>query len=185
MTLARRLRVALAFALAAAMAAAAPALAAESSSPGAVAISMSRSGVSTALGDSFRFKSVVTNAGRTPLSGLVAHLNIVSWIQGVYVDPEDWSGQRTHYLPSLAPGGSVGVPWEVKSVNGGHFAVYVVVLPPRGPGSVPQSLAVGPDLDVRVTERKALDSGGVLVLSLGVPGLLGLALLGARARRRR
>jgi hypothetical protein len=155
-----------------------------SASPGrSVELSMSRAQVSTRLGDSFDFTSTIRNAGKTAIPDLVAHLNIVSLTKGVYVDPEDWSSQRTHYLAPLGPGQSARISWKVESVNGGDFAIYVVVLPDRSPSS--STLAVSPAVDLHVTERKTLNSEGVLPLALGVPALLGLALLGVRARRRR
>jgi hypothetical protein len=158
---------------------------AKSEEPLPVTVSLDRASVSNRLGDSFSFRSTVANAGRTPQSGLVAHLNIVALTKGVYVDPEDWSSQRTRYLPDLAPGERTEVPWKVQSVNGGRFAVYVVVLP----GAVQASPAAGPTvsqaLDVRVTERKTINSGGVLPLAVGVPALLGFLTLGLRIRRDR
>jgi hypothetical protein len=151
----------------------------------AVGISLDRTHVSNKLGDSFSFDSRITNAGQAPLTGLVAHLNIVALTKGVYVDPEDWSSQRTRYLPDLRPGQSTDAGWKVQSVNGGRFAVYVVVLPESAAGSAADRPTVGPALDVRVAERKTINSGGVLPLALGVPALLGLMTLGLRIRRDR
>jgi hypothetical protein len=138
----------------------------------------------TLEGDDFVLRSTIRNAGRTALSGLVAHLNIVSWDAAVYVDPEDWSSERTRYLRSLPPGGSLNLTWPVTAVSGGHFAVYVVVVPPHGRG-VSRPLAVSPDLDVHVTERAGLDSGGLAPLVVGVPTVLGAGALALRAARRR
>ena len=97
---------------------------------------------------------------------------------GVYVDPEDWSSERTRYLPPLAPGGSIEVPWTVKAVNSGHLAVYVTVLGAGRP-------VIGPALDARVASRTTIDAGGALPLAVGVPALLGVAALGVRRRRPR
>ena len=75
-------------------------------------------------------------------------------------------------------GASIVVPWTVNAVNAGRFSVYVVVLGAGRP-------VAGPALDARVSERRTLDAGGVLPLALGLPALLGAALLGVRARRPR
>jgi hypothetical protein len=115
---------------------------------------------------------------RARVSTLIAHLDVVSRDPAVYVDPEDWSSERTRYLAPLAPGASLEIPWTVKAVNAGRFYVYVVV---QGDG---RPLA-GPALDARVSERRTLDAGGVLPLAVGLPALLGVALLGVRARRPR
>ena len=163
---------------------AAPAAAAQTSATEApVAVALDRTAVSTALGDSFRFASEIRNTGRTPVSGLVAHLNVVGLSSGIYVDPEDWSEERTKDVPSLGPGESTSISWRVKAVTGGHAAIYVVALP-DDPAAGSGGPAVSPAMDVRIAESKDLNSGGVLPLALGVPALLGLATLGARRRRR-
>jgi len=141
-------------------------------------VSMSPARVTTGVGEEFRFTSAIANHGSTRAAGLVAHLDVVSWDRDVYVDPEDWSSERTRYLPPLAPGRSTEVPWTVKAVNSGHLAVYVTVLGAGHPVS-------GPALDVRVASRTTIDAGGALPLAVGVPALLGLAAIGVRRRRPR
>jgi hypothetical protein len=170
--------------LALAAAATAPA-APESASPDAVVVSLDRARMSTGLGDGFDLGSTITNTGRRPLSGLIAHLNVVSLTSGVYVDPEDWSPQRTRYVPTLAPGRSARIGWRVNAVNGGRFAVYVVAVPRGAPRTPRTGLAIGVPLTLRVVERRVFDSGGVLILALGVPALLALATVATRLRRRR
>jgi hypothetical protein len=147
----------------------------------AATISLSRAQVTTKLGDTFAFTSTIANRDSTPAAGLVAHLNVVSLTRGVYVDPEDWSSDRTQYLPVVPAGRTITVPWKVKAVNGGHFAIYVAVLPVNG-GSAP---VVSAALDTRVTEHKTLNSSGVLPLALGLPALLGAFAVTIRGRRRR
>ena len=139
-------------------------------------VSMSRAHVATRIGEEFRFTARVLNPGSTPLSGLVAHLDIVSLDPGVYVDPEDWSSERTRYLRPLTAGGSIEVPWTVKAVNSGRLAAYVTVLGAGRP-------VISPALDARVAAHTTIDAGGALPLALGVPALLGLAAIGVRRRR--
>lgn len=141
-------------------------------------LSMSRARVSIRIGADFRFSATVSNRGTAPLNGLIAHLDVVSHDRDVYVDPEDWSSERTRYLPPVAPGASLEIPWKVKAVNAGRFAVYVVVLGAGRP-------LAGPALDARVSEQRTIDAGGVLPLAVGLPALLGVALLAVRARRPR
>jgi hypothetical protein len=153
---------------------AAPASAA--SSP--VEVSLSRTQVSTRIGESFGFDSEIRNTGAQPLSGLVAHLNVAGLTSGIYVDPEDWSEDRTRFLSPLAPGESTSVGWNVKAVTGGRAAIYVVVLPRDA------EPAVSPEMTVEIADTKDLNSGGVLPLALGVPAFLGaLALMVGRRRR--
>ena len=70
-------------------------------------------------------------------------------------------------------------------MNAGRFAVYVVTVPRRSPRNPSAGLAIGAPLGLRVTERRVFNSGGVVFLAIGLPGLLGLATIGTRARRRR
>ena len=148
-----------------------------------VRLSTSRAEVSTGLGNDFSFDTTVTNTGRTALSGLVAHLNVVTYEHNVYVDPEDWSSHRTRYLDPLGPGRSVTIPWTVKAVNGGRFAIYVAVLPPAGDRSQP--LTVGTPVDVRIAEHRLINPGGVLPLVIGIPIALALCTVAVRGRNRR
>lgn len=169
------------FAVAAAVAAtAAPATGAQAAT---LELSTTRDRVSTSLGRGFAFDTTITNRGRKPLTGLVAHLNIVSLTRGVYVDPEDWSPRRTLYLPTLAPDQTANTSWTVDPVNGGRFAVYVVVVPSRTPSR--GGLAASPAVDLRVAQRRTLNPDGVVPLVVGVPAVLGALALALRLRRRR
>jgi len=145
-------------------------------------VSLDRQEVSTRLGESFEFTSTIANPGSREQSGLVAHLNIVGLSKNIYVDPEDWSDERTRHLPTIGAGESAKVSWRVKAVTGGDAAIYVVVLPGNDPATAPNGLAVSPALDVHIAERRTINSGGVLWLALGVPALLGIATLVARRR---
>jgi ABC-2 type transport system permease protein len=145
----------------------------------AVTVGLSRGQVTTKIGHRFAFATTVENTGAVPLSGLVAHLNVLSDDPGVYVDPEDWSSRRTQYLPPIAPHGRLRLTWSVQAVNGGDFAVYVAVLPRHGTGAVSTSTP----LRVAVAERRTLNANGVLPLVLGMPAVIGLAALGTRRRR--
>jgi hypothetical protein len=152
--------------------------------PPAAQVSLSRDRVSTQLGDSFGFTSKVTNTGTKARSGLVAHLNVVGLSSGIYVDPEDWSEERTKTVPSLGQGESTDISWNVKAVTGGHAAIYVVVLP-DDPASAREPLVVSPALDVRIAETTDLNTDGVLPLTLAVPALIAAGTLLVRRRRTR
>jgi type II secretory pathway pseudopilin PulG len=147
---------------------------------GEVGVSISRQEVSTNLGDEFGFTTEVRNRGDAPATGLVAHLNVVGLSSGIYVDPEDWSEERTKNVPTLGPGETTSISWSVKAVTGGHAAVYVVVLPEDPGEGVPVS---SPSIDVQIADTKDLNSDGVLPLALGVPALIGMLSLAVRRRR--
>jgi hypothetical protein len=159
------------------------ALAAAPPAAASVEVRVSRPQVAMQLGATFAFDTAIHNTGRVPVSGLVAHLNVVSLTRGVYVDPEDWSSERTQYVAPIAPGDSAELTWKVKAVNGGGFAVYVVALP--GHAAAGRPLVVSRAIAVHVTSHRTLGTAGALPVVVAVPGLVGLLWLGAGARRRR
>ena len=144
-------------------------------------VSSDRTQVSTRLGRTFEFHSTIANHGSEPAAGLIAHLNVLSLRNGVYVDPEDWSSRRTRYLAPIPAGGSTTLTWRIKAVNAGSIGVYVAVLSRSGP--VPPM--TGPTLRIAIAERRTLNSGGIVPLALGRPALLGLVLLVVRIGRSR
>jgi len=147
---------------------------------GAMTVQLDRANVSTSIGKKFTFTTTVQNDSDQSLSGLAAHLNVLSSDPGVYVDPEDWSSHRTRYLAPIPAHGATKISWTLTAVNGGNITIFVAVLPRHGAGSI----AVSEPLRVDIAKRRTLNSGGVLPLALGIPALLGLSLLGTRVARR-
>jgi hypothetical protein len=146
-----------------------------------LSVTVDRARISTQLGREFVFHSTVTNRSSKASSGLIAHLNVLSLRKGTYVDPEDWSGERTRYLGVIPAGRSTLITWTMKAVNDGSFGVYVAVLPRSGEARPPLT---APAIHVAVTKRRTLNSGGILPLALGIPIFLGLVTLGLRLSRR-
>ena len=161
--------------------AAAPA-AAVAAPAGPVTVTMSRSSMAGVLGDRVPVRATVANAGSAATGRLVAHLDVVSLHEDVYVDPEDWSADRSVEVGPLDPGGRTTVEWTVRYVNAGEFDVYVVVLP-TAPSTGADPLAVSPALRLAVASRQTLDPGGSLLVVTAVPVLVGLLAAGIRLRR--
>jgi hypothetical protein len=146
-----------------------------------ISVRVNRAEIATTIGHRFVFRSTIANHGSTTARGLIAHLNVLSLYDGVYVDPEDWSSHRTHYLAPIPAGGAASIAWPMEAVNAGSFAVYVAALPSS---SAPRPPTTGATIRVDVAKRQTLDSAGVVPLALGIPALLGLLALGIRLRRR-
>ena len=142
--------------------------------------------ISTLLGDHFEITTEIKNAGNAPTGEILAHLNVASIEGNVYVDPEDWSSERSQQL-SLKPGESREVSWEIQAVNSGRFAAYVVVVPFGGSAEGNEELKISPLVKVDVAQRTTLTAGGALPVVLLVPLLIGVAAGAAvfRVRRRR
>lgn len=149
-----------------------------------VEVAMDRSSLRSVLGELVTVRSTVANVGSVPTGPLLAHLDVVSLHNDVYVDPEDWSAERSVDVAPLPPGGRTTLEWTVRNVNAGEFDVYVVVLP-AGPSSGADALSVSPAVRLAVASRRTLDPAGSLGVVVAVPLLVGLLASGARLRLRR
>jgi hypothetical protein len=149
---------------------------------GDVSVTTDRSRVTTELGRRFTFRTTVTNQSSSATQSLIAHLNVLSLRPGTYVDPEDWSADRTRYLGTIPAGESQSITWRIHAVNDGTFAAYITVLPQAVSDEPPTT---GPAVEFDVTKRTTLNSGGILPLALGIPALLGLLAGGVHLARRR
>jgi hypothetical protein len=160
----------------------APAIAAE---PLSVKVIVEPAHLETVLGGRFMITTEITNTGAAPSGEILAHLNVASIEGSVYVDPEDWSPNRSQQL-SLEPGERQKLSWEIQAVNAGHFAAYVVVVPFGSNVAGNEALMISPLVDVDVASRSTLTAGGALPVVVMVPLLLGLAAAGVffGARRR-
>lgn len=145
-----------------------------------LSVAVDRTRISTQLGHKFVVRSTIANRGSKAASGLIAHLNVLSLHAGVYVDPEDWSSQRTRYLPAIPPGAATTITWRLQAVNAGEFGVYVALIPRP---DIPRPARTGLTIRVVVADRRTLNSGGILPLALGVPALLVLLTVGVRRHR--
>jgi hypothetical protein len=144
-------------------------------------VTLDKTTVASKLGNRFRFTSTIRNESRKPSPGTIAYLNIVSMDPSVYVDPEDWSSQRTRYLGAVAPRGTVPVDWTVQAVNSGRFVVFVAVTSERGSVRVVSSNA----LRVDIANQRSLNPSGILPVVVAVPGLAAVALVVTTRRRRK
>jgi hypothetical protein len=163
--------------LAPATAAAAPVGASEAGPTVTVALDTDRADVGP--GERLSFVSTVANVGEQEVTGLVAHLNILTTDPDVYVDPEDWSPRRTQYVDALAPGDTAEVSWDVQAVTSGPLVLFVSVTSLTGDRVV----SSGP-LRMKVHGQRVVDSTRVLPMVAWTPGLV-LLLLGATLVRRR
>jgi len=147
-------------------------------------VTLNKSEVDAATGDVFTLASEIRNEGPDMTPPLIANLAFVAIDGSTYVDPEDWSSERTLAVAPIASGETETLTWEIKTVMEGDVAAYVVLLPapPRLEAKGP--LAASPALQMHVREHRALNPGGVLPTVFGVPLLLLVAFGGIRIVRR-
>jgi len=149
-----------------------------------VSVSVNISDVSKLTGERFTFQSEITNNGSTATPPLIAALNFTSLDPDTYVDPEDWSPDRTKIVDSIAPGSSATLTWTINPVLEGDVASYVVILPDSTKVAA-SPLVSGPAIQIHVGAQRSLNPGGVLPVALAVPGLLAGAYAGLRITRTR
>jgi hypothetical protein len=151
----------------------APAAGARSSpSDATVSVQISKESAALAAAEWMEFDTVLRNNGATATPPLVAHLAIAALDIGRYVDPEDWSPQRTQYLPPLQPGESVKLAWRLRALIEGAFVTFVTVV--SAEESFPP--AVSASLRLQVAPDDILPLKDVIPVAAVVP-LFPLALL--------
>ena len=148
----------------------------------AVTVELRPATSSVRLGESLDLRITVTNQGTRPTSALVVHLDITDPSRSTSVDPEDWTSTLSKPVGPLAAGRSAVVRWTIQPISSGAFSAYAVALAPGV-----DELATSNLLQVRVTGKRALNPGGILLVAVGVPAFVGglLVLQVARSRRRR
>lgn len=150
--------------------------------PAGLTATSAQSRLTTSVGRHLDYRVSIVNGGSSATGQLLAHLDIASVTGSAYVDPEDWSAERSQFLPALAPGAATEVTWDVQAVSPGTFALYVVVLPAGASASAGGQLVVSTPTRVEVAERRTLNAGGALPVAVAVPVLLGLLALAVRTR---
>jgi len=145
-------------------------------------VTVSESDVSKLTGESFTFTSTITNNGSTTTPQLIANLNFTSLDNSTYIDPEDWSPQRTMTVDPLEPGTSVTKTWKVNPILEGEVAAYIVILP-KSDALTAQPLTTSPAIHMHVGAQRSLNPGGVLPVTLAVPGILAASFVGLRITR--
>jgi len=136
-----------------------------------VTVAVEPATTSVVLGDSLDLQITVTNSGAAATPPLVLHLDILDPDSDGSVDPEDWTTTLTRSIAEIPPGGSTDVPWTVQPISAGTFTVYAVVVRPTGAG-----LSASNVTEVTVEDKRSLNPGNILPLSLGAPVLVGGAL---------
>ena len=150
-----------------------------------VTISLSKTTVATMTGETFTFASQIVNNDSNATPPLVVHLNVVSLDESAYIDPEDWSPDRTMIVGEIPPRSSATQTWTVKPVLKGNVSIYLVVLPASDGSTTEGGLVASPAINVRVDEQRTLNPGGVLPVVLVVPVVLAAAMAGLRFTRQR
>jgi hypothetical protein len=131
------------------------------------------------MGDQLAFHSVIRNQGKPAVDGLIAWLSLVRIDQGNEqpVDLEDWSAHKAITAASLAPDATIATDWPMRLIQAGTYRVVVSVVSRDGSG-----LTASPFVDFMVRQKPVVESARILPVALGLPLLIGGALLWRRYR---
>lgn len=134
------------------------------------------------LGAQLDLQVSVTNDGDDATPPLVVHIDITAPDQESSVDPEDWTPTLSKPIGVVGRGETVVVDWTIQPISAGTFATYAVVISPGV-----DTIAASNVLEVRVTDQRTLNPGGIVPVAIAVPALVGalLAVQMQLARRRR
>ena len=138
---------------------------AQGSQPATLSINVDKVSASLVEGEWVNFQTEITNTGETVSPPLVAHLNVASLQPGKHVDPEDWSPERTQYLPPIQPGETVLLDWRVHTLFEGNFAVFVSLVSEDATFTTLSS----PALQIRATPDAVLPMKDVIPTVAAVP----------------
>jgi len=158
--------------------------AAPASAASDVEVTLDQTHASVGVGDRVTVTARIANTGTQRTDPLIAHLNVATLDQSIYVDLEDWTASPTKELAPLSPGAGTTASFEIQAVNVGRFDVYVVVAPNGASAGRGPLVASTPEL-IQVAGRRTVSPGGVLPVVVVAPVLLGLAASAARFRLRR
>lgn len=131
------------------------------------------------MGNNISFHTVIRNDGNAPIDGLIAWISLVQIDKGKEqpVDLEDWSAHKAVTEASIAPGQTLETDWPIRLIQAGEYRVVVSAVSRHGAG-----LVASPFADFTVRQKPVVESQRVLPVALGLPLLIGGAILWRRRR---
>lgn len=144
-----------------------------------VIIDVSPSVIDIDLGDRTDIELTITNTGNEPLSDAFAHIDVVDLDSEESADAEDWSSVLNRSIPTIAPGESATITWDIQPITPGTYTLYAVAL-----SADSAAVAVTDTVTINVADKRSLNPNGILPVAVGAPLLVGAA-LAFRFRRHR
>ena len=99
----------------------------------------------------------------------IAYISIVDVKDRIPVDLEDWSVEKGLYIPSISPGQSLPLEWNVRLVKAGSYTISVLFNENKNPFSDP---IVSSRINLEVLPKLNLNPSNVLLVAFGVPAVL-------------
>jgi hypothetical protein len=126
-------------------------------------------------GQFIKIEGTITNLSpNEPVKGGIAYISLVDIKDKIPVDLEDWSAEKGLYIPSIAPGQSLPLEWNVRLVKAGSYTVDILF---NKDGDFSSSPSASSKVFLDVKPKLNLNPGNVLPVAFGVPAVL-MAILG-------
>lgn len=144
-------------------------------------IALDTSRMAVVEGEPFTFVSTLTNDGPTHWNDVTMVLSVIRLSDGMAEDPEDWDPSWSHRLPLVERGANVQLAWQIRTIKSGEFLFFITAIIP-GEGGRPVASEV---LQVDVGPGGAITTTRLMSVLLGVPAVLGSALVASLSARRK
>jgi hypothetical protein len=139
---------------------------------------LSSNAIRAVTGQFVTVRAMITNLMTNGTIRGIAYVSIVDTNSSQPIDLEDWSAQKGFYVPSIPPGQSILLEWNVRLVKSGSYTV-VVLFDAEGDFSPPITSS---RISLLVAPKVNLNPSNVLPVAFGVPILLivGFAMINYR-----
>ena len=124
----------------------------------------------TIINASLNYLKSNENPSNSTIDG-IAYISIVDVKDRIPVDLEDWSVEKGLYIPSISPGQSLPLEWNVRLVKAGSYTISVLFNENRNPFSSP---IVSSRINLEVSPKLNLNPGNVLPVAFEDHYLIGV-----------
>ena len=121
-------------------------------------------------GQFVKIKGSISNTNpNEPVKGGIGYISLVDIGEKIPVDLEDWSAQKGLYIPSIAPGQTLPLEWDVRLVKAGLYTVDILF---NSEGDFTSPPSTSSKIFLEVSPKFNLNPCNVLPVAFGVPAVL-------------
>jgi hypothetical protein len=121
-------------------------------------------------GQFIKMKGVISNSNSNEsVRGGIAYISLVDLGDKIPVDLEDWSAEKGLYIPSIEPGQTLPLEWDVRLVKAGSYTIDILFNSDADFVSPPVTSS---KIFLEVSPKHNLNPGNVLPVAFGVPAVL-------------
>jgi hypothetical protein len=121
-------------------------------------------------GQFIKIKGNIFNSNSSEsVRGGIAYISLVDIGDKIPVDLEDWSAEKGLYIPSIGPGQTLPLEWNVRLVKAGSYTIDILFNSDADFVSPPVTSS---KVFLQVSPKHNLNPGNVLPIAFGVPAVL-------------